>query len=240
MMRSVEGSLKRLQTDHLDLLYVHAWDGLTPIEEVLRGIDDLVRAGKVLYAGISDTPAWVVSQANAIADLRGWTRFNALQVEYSLIQRTVERDLLPMAAANEVAVTAWAALAGGALTGKYLQQNEDPKRLNPESARLNARSQKITEEVVAVAKEIGCSPAQVALNWVRQKNQVVIPVIGARKVSQIEDSLGCLAYPLTPELSSRLDAVSAIELGFPHDFLQGPGVEQILFGGLKDQIDSHR
>ena len=240
MMRSVEGSLKRLQTDHLDLLYVHAWDGLTPIEEVLRGIDDLVRAGKVLYAGISDTPAWVVSQANAIADLRGWTRFNALQVEYSLIQRTVERDLLPMAAANEVAVTAWAALAGGALTGKYLQQNEDPKRLNPESARLNARSQKITEEVVAVAKEIGCSPAQVALNWVRQKQQVVIPVIGARKVSQIEDSLGCLAYPLTPELSSRLDAVSAIELGFPHDFLQGPGVEQILFGGLKDQIDSHR
>lgn len=240
MMRTVEGSLKRLGTDFIDVLYLHAWDNLTPIEEVLRGIDDLVRAGKVLYAGISDTPAWVVSQANAIADLRGWTRFNALQVEHSLLQRTVERDLLPMAAANEIAITAWAALAGGALTGKYLAGNDDKKRLSPESARLNERSQKITREVVAVAQEIGCSPAQVALNWVRQKPQTVIPVIGARKVSQLEDSLGCLNYSLSLEMISRLNEVSAIEMGFPHDFLSGPAVGSILFGGTRDLIDKNR
>ncbi len=122
MVRSIEASLKRLQTDHIDLFYLHAWDFTTPVEEVLRGIDDLVRSGKVLYAGISDTPAWVVSQMNTIADMRGWTRFNAYQLEYSLIQQTVEREMMPAAKGMDMAVTAWAALAGGALTGKYLDQ----------------------------------------------------------------------------------------------------------------------
>jgi aryl-alcohol dehydrogenase-like predicted oxidoreductase len=240
LMRSVETSLKRLNTDHIDVLYLHAWDGLTPVEEVLRGMDDLVRQGKIIYAGISDTPAWVVAQANAIADLRGWTRFNALQIEYSLIQRTVERDLMPMAKSLDIAVTAWAALAGGALTGKYLDGNSDDKRLADGSSRLNERSRVITEEVVAVAKEIGCSPAQVAINWVRQKNQVVIPVIGARKLSQIEDSLGCLEHPLDETQIARLNEVSKIDMGFPHDFLLSDGVNNVLFGGTRDKIDNHR
>lgn len=240
MVRSIEASLQRLGTDHIDLFYLHAWDFTTPIEEVLRGIDDLVRSGKVLYAGISDTPAWIVSQANTIADMRGWTRFNALQIEYSLLQRTVERDLMPMAKDFDIAVTAWAALAGGALTGKYLESNDEAKRLAEGSTRLNDRSRAITQEVVNIAQELGCSPAHVAINWVRQKNQVVIPILGARRASQIEDSMGCLANPLPDEAITRLNTASAIELGFPHDFLQGPSVNAILFSDMKDKLDNHR
>jgi aryl-alcohol dehydrogenase-like predicted oxidoreductase len=240
MMRSIETSLKRLATDHIDLFYLHAWDGLTPIEEILRGIDDLVRAGKVLYAGISDTPAWVVSQANTIADLRGWTRFNALQIEHSLLQRTVERDLLPMAKELDIAVTAWAALAGGALTGKYLDANDEAKRLTEGSTRLNDRSRAITQTVVDIARGLGCSPAHVAINWVRQKNQVVIPVIGARNVRQIEDSLACLATPLPADAIAQLNAASAIEMGFPHDFLVGPAVNSLLYSDQRNNIDDHR
>lgn len=240
MMRSVEASLKRLNTDHIDLFYLHAWDFTTPVEEVLRGMDDLVRSGKILYAGISDTPAWRVAQMNAIADVRGWTRFNALQVEYSLIQRTPERDLLPMAAAMDMAVTAWAVLAGGALTGKYLQQNEEAKRLAEGSARLNDRARGITEVVVAIAQEIGCSPSHVAILWALGRGQVVIPILGARKASQIEDSMQCLKYQLDAEQIQRLDAASAIELGFPHDFLNSPGVNNVLLGGTMEHIKSHR
>jgi len=240
LVQSVEGSLSRLQTDYIDVLYLHAWDFTTPVDEVLRGLDDLVRAGKVLYIAISDTPAWVVSYATAIAELRGWSRFIGLQIEYSLIQRTPERDLIPMAKELDIAVTAWAVLAGGALTGKYLQDNGDPKRLKSNSQRLNERNTLIAREVVRIAKEIGCSPAQVAINWVRSRMDVCIPVIGARKLSQLKDNLDCLSYSLTPEHIARLDEVSKIDLGFPHDFLQKEGIRQIIFGGMYDKIDNHR
>ena len=150
MMRSVEASLRRLNTDHIDLLWVHAWDGMTPVEEVMRGLDDLVSQGKVHYIGVSDTPAWIVSRANTMAELRGWSAFVALQVEYSLLQRTPERDLLPMAQAFGMSMTAWAPLAGGALTGKYLVQQEEPKRLSAESKRLNDRNSDIARKVVAI------------------------------------------------------------------------------------------
>ncbi len=240
MMRSVDASLKRLNTDYLDILYLHAWDFTTPVEEVLRGMNDLVSSGKILYAAISDTPAWIVSQANAIADLRGWTRFNGLQVEHSLIQRTVERDLLPMASSLDIAVTAWAPLAGGALTGKYLIKNDDKKRLKETSERLNSRNQLIAKEVVAVAKELNCSAAQVAIRWILQKPQVIIPVIGATKLSQIEDSLGALNCELTDEQIARLNEVSKIELGFPHDFFQQQAVKDVLFGGEFDKLTNHR
>jgi aryl-alcohol dehydrogenase-like predicted oxidoreductase len=240
MMRSIEASLKRMNTEYIDLFYLHAWDFLTPVEEVLRGMDDLVRSGKILHAGISDTPAWIVAQANTIADLRGLTRFNALQIEHSLLQRTVERDLLPMAKDMDIAVTAWAALAGGALTGKYLSDNDEAKRLAAGSTRLNERSRAITQAVVDIAQGMGCSPAHVALNWVRQKNQVVIPIIGARKHAQITDSLGCLQFPLPVDAIAKLNEASAIEMGFPHDFLVGPTVNANLFGDQKDQIDNHR
>ncbi|MEH7883700.1 aldo/keto reductase [Bacillus sp. JJ1609] len=241
LVQTVEGSLKRLNTDYIDLLWLHAWDFTTPVEEVMRALDDLVRAGKVLYVGISDTPAWIISQANTLAMLRGWTPFIGLQVEYNLLQRAPERDLLPMAKALDIGVTAWAPIAGGALTGKYLKQSKDElKRLAPESKRLNDANSKIAMEVVNIADEIGRTPAQVALNWVRQQSGVMIPLIGARKESQILDNLGAVEFTLTPEHLNRLDKVSQIELGFPHDFLSSDPVRNALFGTTFTKIDNHR
>src|SRR6201996_3139293 len=155
MMRSVEESLKRLKTDFIDVLYLHIWDELTPVDEVLRGLDDLIRQGKVNYAAISDTPAWVVAKGNTLAELMGWSQFVALQIEYSLLARTPERELIPMAKHYGMTVTPWAPLAGGALTGKYLRGERG--RIKPESNRLNDDSQRITKEVIAIADELGIS-----------------------------------------------------------------------------------
>lgn len=237
LMRSIEGSLSRLKTDHIDLLWVHAWDGMTPVEEVMRGLDDLVSQGKVHYIGISDTPAWVVSRANTMAELRGWSAFVALQVEYSLLQRTPERDLLPMANAFGMSMTAWAPLAGGALTGKYLNREEEPKRLAAESKRLNQRNTDITQKVVDIANELHVPPAQVALNWVRQQHPDYIPIVGARKAEQLENSLGCLSFHIPPAMIEQLNEISAIDPGFPHDFLGSDAVRQVLFGGTFNQIE---
>lgn len=240
LVQTVEGSLKRLNTDYIDLLWLHAWDYMTPVEEVMRALDDLVRAGKVLYIGISDTPAWIVSQANTLAMLRGWTPFIGLQVEYNLLQRTPERDLLPMANALDIGVTAWAPIAGGALSGKYLNPSADEmKRLTPMSKRLNEANSKIALEVVTIADEIGKTAAQVALNWVRQQSGVMIPIVGTRKESQMIDNLGAVEFSLTAEHLHRLDEVSQIELGFPHDFLASDPVRNALFGTTFANIDGH-
>ncbi|MDX2285666.1 MAG: aldo/keto reductase [Bacteroidia bacterium] len=236
LVQSLEGSLKRLQTGYVDLLWVHAWDFTTPVAEVMRALDDLVRAGKVLHIGISDTPAWIVAQAQTIALERGWTPFSALQIEYSLLQRTPERDLLPMAAAFGMALTPWAPLAGGALTGKYLTASEDPKRLAPGSARLNERNTRIVQETVAVAQELGVSAAQVAINWTRQRSQTVIPIVGARSERQLLDSLGCTSFTIPPAQMERLDAASAIELGFPHEFLRAEYVRELIYGGYDQRL----
>lgn len=238
MIRSVNESLKRLKTDFIDLLWVHAWDGTTPVDEMMRGLDDLVSSGKVQYIGISDTPAWVVAQANTMADLRGWSRFVGLQVEYSLIQRTAERDLFPMAKSLDLAVTPWAPLAGGALSGKYLKGEKG--RVPDNSLRINERSQKITQAVIDVADDMDVTPAQVALNWCRQKNQVVIPIVGARSLTQIEDSLGCVNFNLSPEQIIKLDEVSKFDLGFPHDFLASDNVKNILSGETWGKVENHR
>lgn len=240
MIQSVEGSLKRLNTNFIDVLYLHAWDFATPIEEILRGLDDLVRMGKVMYIAISDTPAWIVSRANAIAELRGWVQFIGFQGEYSLIQRTPERDLLPMCKELDLGYIAWGPLAGGALTGKYLTDNNDPKRLQQGSKRLDERSTSIAKEVVAIAEEIGCSPSHVALNWVRQRPQVVIPVVGARTTDQVKDSMDCVNFKLPEEKIIKLDQLSKIELGFPHDFLAGELVRDLLFNGQYGNVVNHR
>lgn len=237
LMRSVEVSLKRLGTDFIDLLWVHAWDFTTPVDEVMRSLDDLVRQGKVHYIGISDTPAWIVSQANTLADLRCWTAFAGLQIEYSLIERTPERDLLPMAKAFDLAITNWAALGSGVLTGKYL--NKETGRLKENSIKLTDKNQQIAQEVVNIAEELGVSPAQVALNWTRQqRNQVVIPIIGASKLSQLEDNLACVNFELGKEYLERLNQASAIDLGFPHEFLVRARAN--IFGDTYDLIDNHR
>ena len=235
MMRSVEESLKRLNTDFIDLFYLHIWDNLTPMDEVLRGLDDLVKQGKVNYIGISDTPAWLVSQAQTMAELMGWSRFVALQVEYSLLQRTPERELIPMAKHYNLTVTPWAPLAGGALTGKYTKG--DTGRLPKESKRLNERAAKITEEVMAIAKELNVQPSSVALKWTMQQGFSCIPIIGATKPEQLLENLNCLDVNLSNEQMNRLNQVSKIELGFPGDFFLEEGVKNVLYGGFFDRIE---
>lgn len=237
MMRSVEASLRRLDTEFLDVFWVHAWDHLTPTDEVLRGLDDLVRSGKVLYIGVSDTPAWVVSQANTMAELRGWTAFVGLQIEYSLLQRSPERDLLPMAKAYGMAVTPWGAMGGGALTGKYLKG--EAGRVVENSARRSDRANKIAGKVVKVAEKLGVPPAQVALNWVRQRDSQLncIPLVGARTAAQLENSLGCLDFVLPEKVILDLDNASEIQLGFPHEFLSGDGVRELIYGGQYNNIE---
>ncbi|MBP7690376.1 MAG: aldo/keto reductase [Anaerolineales bacterium] len=242
LVQSVRASLKRLNTDYLDVLWVHAWDFTTPVEEVLRGLDDLVRQGLALYVGISDTPAWVVSRANAIADLRGWTPFVGLQIRYSLADRAAERDLLPMARALDLAVTPWSVLGAGVLTGKYNAEAGAAGR----AARWDKTERQIAiaRELQAVAQAAGCTPSQAAIAWVRQpaapRHAPIIPLLGATTVAQLQDNLGALSVTLAPEHRARLDAVSAIELGFPHDFLAGASVRDLVFAGTYDQIDNHR
>jgi aryl-alcohol dehydrogenase-like predicted oxidoreductase len=238
MMEALNASLKRLHMDYVDLYWMHVWDELTPIEEVMRALDDMVRAGKVLYLGISDAPAWWIARANTLAEWRDWTPFVGLQVEYNLVERTPERELIGMADALGLTVTPWSPLASGLLTGKYTKGSKEDKRLdkNPQFKALSERNLKIASAVVKVAKEAGKSPAQVALNWLRARKGM-IPIIGARKFEQLEDNLKCVSWKLNAKQLAQLDEVSAIELGFPLDFIHRPGVRQFLHGGLFDRIE---
>lgn len=241
MVQSLHHSLKRLKTDYIDLYYIHAWDFTTGVDEVLRSLDDAVRQGKILHIGISDTPAWLVSQMNTIAELRGWTSFVGLQVEYSLVQRTVERELLPMARAFDMAVLPWSPLGAGVLTGKFSSGNKvENTRLKEGSSRLSERNMKIADEVIAVAKQIGVSASQVALAWLLHQKGVNIPIIGGSKALQIEDNLGCLNVKLSEEHLKRLNEISKIELGFPHDFLNAGNIKDLIFAGTFEKIQNHR
>ncbi|CAN5202074.1 aldo/keto reductase [soil metagenome] len=239
MMRSVRESLKRLNTEFIDILWIHAWDSWTPTEEIMKGMEDLVTRGIVHYIGVSDTPAWVVSQANTIAQFRGWSQFIGLQIEYSLLQRTVEAELLPVAKAFGMTITPWAPLGGGALTGKYLKGEKG--RLPESSSRLGDRAIVITKKVIEIAERLNVSPSQVAINWTRQgKGQSIIPIVGATKVFQIDDVLGCLKFELPKEVIDELNQVSKIDLPFPQKFYVEPGVLDVLYGGKKDTMRDSR
>jgi aryl-alcohol dehydrogenase-like predicted oxidoreductase len=244
MVRSVEHSLARLQTDYIDLLYLHLWDATTPVEEVLRAMDDLVRAGKVLYVGISDTPAWQVSRMQAIADLRGWSPLVALEIEYSLIERTGERDLIPMASEMGLGVIPWSPLGRGVLTGKYTSRDLDHdgdsagvkgtrKGAGELNGSLSDRSLAIAEVVKTVATELGRTPAQVALAWTLLNDSVTAPLIGARTLPQLEDNLGALEVELGDDARARLEQASSVTLGFPHDVLSQPSTMATVFGDTK-------
>jgi aryl-alcohol dehydrogenase-like predicted oxidoreductase len=245
LVQSLEMSLKKMGVDYIDLYWVHAYDFMTPIEEVMRALDDVVRAGKVVYVGVSDHPAWVVSRANAIAELRGWSKFIGLQIPYSLVERTPERDLLPMAHALDIAVTTWGAVGGGVLTGKYEKGKPYPKgdRLSEGpmgAALLNDRNLQIAQLVKGTAAELGCSPSQVAIAWVlaRRARANIIPILGARRLAQIKDNLGALSVKLPDEALAKLEQASKIDVGFPHDFLaQARGY---VFGETFSSIDNHR
>jgi aryl-alcohol dehydrogenase-like predicted oxidoreductase len=244
MVRSVEQSLQRLQTDYIDLLYLHMWDNTTPVEEVLRAFDDLVRSGKILYAGLSDTPAWQASRMQAIAELRGWSLLIALQIAYNLTERTVERDLIPMALEMGMGVLPWSPLAGGVLSGKYDQADLAPataprsqrfdsrKDINLATGRLNESSLAVAAAVGAIAREMNRTSSQVALAWTRLNSAVVSPIIGARTLAQLKDNLLSLEVSFSAEQVARLEAASRIDLGFPHTLLTGVA-GGFMFGNVK-------
>jgi aryl-alcohol dehydrogenase-like predicted oxidoreductase len=241
MVQAVEASLKRLRTDYIDLYWVHIWDQITPVEEVMRALDDLVRQGKVLYTGISDAPAWWVAQANTLAHLRGWSPFIGLQVEYSLTERTVERELIPMAKALNIGVTAWSPLANGVLTGKYHGSGSPEQgRMSSDMMKTFLPEQQRTERVVAAVKSVsgqtGRSMAQVALAWLRYRPVPVIPIIGARKLSQLEDNLASFDLTLSADQVATLNEASQIDLGFPGDFYAKDLVRGFAYGGMRDRI----
>ncbi|CAN7427156.1 aldo/keto reductase [Phenylobacterium sp. LjRoot225] len=244
MVRSVEASLKRLDTDYIDLLYLHVWDDRTPVDEILRAFDDLVRSGKILYVGVSDSPAWQVSRMQAIAELRGWAPLVALQVPYNLTERTTERDLLPMAKEMGLGVLPWSPLAGGVLSGKYSREDlkakapeaiggmNSRKDINLATGRLSEKSLDIAEVVKAVAQEMERTPSQAALAWTLLHPAVTSPLIGARTPAQLQDNLAALEVSFSDDQVARLNAVSQIDLGFPHSMLNS-GVTDQMFGGAK-------
>ncbi len=244
MARSVETSLQRLKTDYIDLLYLHIWDGTTPVEEILRAMDDLVRAGKVLYVGMSDTPAWQISRMQAIADLRGWSPLVALQIEYNLIERTTERELIPMANEMGLGVVPFSPLANGLLSGKYSREEclnesgstgfQGSRKSGIESlGKFTERNMEIVDEVKKVASEVQKSPAQVALAWLLSKSTVTSVLLGASKLEQLENNLGSLNTPLSPDQIKRLDAISRVDMGFPHEHLANPMIKQMISGGVE-------
>jgi aryl-alcohol dehydrogenase-like predicted oxidoreductase len=233
MHRSVEGSLRRLNTDYLDVLYLHMWDSTTPVEEVLRGVDDLIRQGKVLYFAMSDSPAWVVSYAVAKAEDFGWSRPVAIQIPYSMLDRAVEREVLPMARAHNLAILPWGILEAGILTGKYRRQGDEPRRQSDVPERLLSAA----DEVVKLAEELGKSPSQVAINWIRQQPGNLIPILGARSIAQIQDNLACLDFTLTEPQMVRLNALAKFEQGFPRDFLESEMVRGLVFGDTFHRLD---
>ena len=238
MVQTVEQSLRRMRTDRIDLLWMHMWDGMTPIEEVMRALDDLVRAGKVVAAGISDTPAWVISRGLAIADQRGWTVPSAIQLPYSVSGRDAERELLPMASQLGLAVTVWGVLNGGVLTGKYGRANEEPRRYGDETP--SERSSRAAGVIAEVAHETEATPAQVSIAWALSRRPEVnlIPILGARTVKQLEENLGALNVKLSAELVRKLDESSGFQVGFPRSFLADEEVVGLIFGETRGLIET--
>lgn len=216
---SLETSLRRLRTDYIDIYWVHMWDRSTPAEETMRALDDQVRAGRVLYVGISDAPAWVVSRANTLAQWRGWTPLAGLQVPYNLVQRDVERELLPMAEAFGMTVAAWSPLAGGMLSGKYTRPGGPGAGSRIDPASLTQRQRRIAEAVQQVAGDLGATPSQLALAWTMTRSPAVHPIVGARRLDQLQDNLGALEVKLTTDAVESLESAAEFDPGFPSAFI---------------------
>ncbi len=218
---ALEESLRRLQTDYIDLYWMHFHDRHTPIDETMRTLDELVRAGKVRYIGFSDTPAWLCARAQTLAEFKNWTPLVALQIEYSLLERTVEGDLVPMARELGMGVTPWSPLKGGVLSGKYTRDHQPPAgRGEWVSNHLKARAFDIIDVLIRVGKEAKITPAQVALAWVQSRPGVSSSIIGARTMDQLTDNLGALEVKLSPEHTTALDEASKVVQAFPHEFLK--------------------
>jgi aryl-alcohol dehydrogenase-like predicted oxidoreductase len=238
--RALEGSLRRLRTDYIDLYWLHAWDTVTPVEEVVSTLNDLVRAGKIRYYGFSDTPAWYLSRAATLAEKEGKERLIALQLEYSLVERNIEREHIPAAQELGLGICPWSPLASGFLTGKYKREGRDAQgegRLektkdsgNPTLLRFNERNWKILDGLLEVARQVNRPPAQIALNWVATQPGVTSTILGASKLSQLEDNLSAIEFNLDHELRKRLDEVSALPSIHPYMFFE-PFIQGMIHGG---------
>jgi aryl-alcohol dehydrogenase-like predicted oxidoreductase len=247
LYHALESSLRRLQTDYIDLYWVHTWDGTTPVEEVMSVLDDVVRAGKVRYIGFSNVPGWYLGRAQTIAELRGWTRLIALQFEYSLIERSLEIEFIPAARELGLGLTPWSPLGGGILSGKYKRTDKGVAGDGRGAAitehpvlgrQFREKNFRIADEVVAVAKELGRSPAQVALNWVVNRPGVDSAIIGATKLHQLTDNLAALDFKIPADLEARLNEVSAPEIHYPYNFFYGAGMDEMLNAGTKVRTSS--
>lgn len=245
LVQSLDASLKRLRTDFVDLYWVHGWDGKTSLDELMRALDDQVRAGKILHIGFSNAPTWIISAANTLACERAWTPFSALQLNYSLVVRSIEREYFGLARAQDMAVTSWSPLAGGLLTGKFNRGADEAQR---EGARLLSSpfgSNSLTEERLAVAEslaeiadDVGCSSAQLALAWIMQRadQPVNIPVIGARSLAQLNDNLGALDIELSRETIERLDAIAPLTPEYPQTLFDSEFFQTMMYGEIKPRI----
>ncbi len=241
LVAACEQSLRRLRTDYIDLYWMHIWDRFTPIDETMRALDDLVRDGKVRYVGFSDTPAWKVTEAQMLARANAWAPLIALQIEYSLVERTVEGELVPMAQAMGLGITPWSPLRGGVLTGKYTRENAktaSPGRGNRVTTFLTERTFRILDEVRRIAEARGATPAGVALAWVQGRPGVASTIIGARRLDQLDQNLDALDVTLSPEDVAALDAVSEPQLVFPAPFLASMAASVMHAGATVNGVPS--
>jgi aryl-alcohol dehydrogenase-like predicted oxidoreductase len=218
IIAACENSLRRLQTDYIDLYWLHNWDVHTPIDETMAALEDLVRAGKVRYLGVSDTPAWKIAEANVTARFRGWSAFIGLQIEYSLLERTVEQELVPMALELGLGITPWSPLKSGVLSGKYTRHNAGQIKADRgvlADSYLTEKAYAILDELGSIAKAHDSTVARVALAWVQAQPGVTSTIIGARRLSQLEDNVKALEVKLSAEELGRLDALTKPVFGFP-------------------------
>ncbi|MBF6178496.1 aldo/keto reductase [Nocardia otitidiscaviarum] len=230
LMLSLEQSLRKMRTDYIDVYWVHVWDRLTPIEETLRALDDAVRSGKVLHLGISDAPAWVVARANTVAELRDRTRFAGLQVPYNLLWRDAERELIPMAEAFGMSVTAWGPLGQGVLSGRA------GRRADP--GRFTERQRAAAAAVDEVAAELGVPAAHVALAWTRRRSPAVLPIVGVSSAGQLTENLGAVELMLSDEAVETLEAAAPFDLGFPGDFIASCDTAPGIYGEQVSRVDT--
>ena len=238
--RALEGSLRRLDTDYIDLYWLHAWDTITPVEEVVSTLNDLVREGKILHYGFSDTPAWYVARAHTLAEKEGKERLIAMQLEYSLVERNIEREHIPAAQELGIGICPWSPLASGFLTGKYRRERDGGSgdgRLekmkdsgNPGFKKFTEQNWKILDVLLEISRKLGRSPAQVALNWIVTQPGITSTILGASKLSQLDDNLGAIEFSIPTELRQALNEVSAPASIHPYVFFE-PFLQSLIHGG---------
>ena len=238
LRRTVEGSLDRLGTDYVDVLYLHVWDYTTPIEEVMATLHSLVTEGTVHYLAISDTPAWVVAQANQLAADRGWTPFVAYQFPYNVERRGAEREVLPYCRYNDVAMVPWSVLGSGLYTGKYTQDADAAGRIADRE--FDEDALRVPRLVDEIAEERGVTAAQVAIAWARAQDQQLFPIVGATATAHVSEAIAATDVELGPDTLERLDDAVAYDHGFPQDFLGSENVRELVHGETADRLENHR